>query len=133
MIIYPAIDIRGGRCVRLTEGKFDQETVFADDPSEMALRWTQLGAEFIHVVDLDGALKGSGQNLTAIEKILSVTNVPIQVGGGIRTLEAAEKLLNMGVERIILGSVAVRNPKLVKEACQSFGNHVVVGDRKSVV
>ena len=82
MIIFPAIDIRGGRCVRLTEGRFDQETVFADDPSEMAARWSAAGAEYLHVVDLDGALAGAGRNLPAIQKILEHASMPVQVKSG---------------------------------------------------
>ncbi|MCD8360285.1 MAG: 1-(5-phosphoribosyl)-5-[(5-phosphoribosylamino)methylideneamino]imidazole-4-carboxamide isomerase [Acidaminococcaceae bacterium] len=126
MIIFPTIDIRGGRCVRLTEGRFDQETVFADDPSEMAARWSAAGAEYLHVVDLDGALAGAGRNLPAIKKILEYASMPMQVGGGIRTLAAAE-LLKLGVSRVILGSAAVREPQLVAEACREFPGQVVVG------
>lgn len=127
MIIFPAIDIRGGRCVRLTEGKFDQETVFAEDPSEMAARWSAAGAEYLHVVDLDGALAGVSSNLPAISKILEHAAMPVQVGGGIRTLAAAAALLEMGVSRVILGSVAVRQPQLVEQACKKFPGKVVVG------
>ena len=116
MIIFPAIDIRGGRCVRLTEGRFDQETVFADDPSEMAARWSAAGAEYLHVVDLDGALAGAGRNLPAIQKILEHASMPVQVGGGIRSLAAVAELLELGVSRVILGSAAVREPQLVAEA-----------------
>ena len=93
MIIYPAIDIRGGRCVRLTEGRFDAETVFADDPAEMALKWAACGAEFLHLVDLDGALAGEGKNIPVIKRILEAVNIPVQLGGGIRNMQAIEKLL----------------------------------------
>lgn len=127
MIIFPAIDIRNGHCVRLVKGDFNQETIFADDPSTMATKWTKAGAEFIHVVDLDGALAGSSQNLAAISKILAVTKVPVQVGGGIRTLANIEKLLSLGVNRVILGSVAVKNPELVQEACEKFPGKIVAG------
>ena len=127
MIIFPAIDIRGGRCVRLTEGRFDQETVFADDPSEMAARWSAVGAEYLHVVDLDGALAGAGRNLPAIRKILEHASMPVQVGGGIRSLAAVAELLELGVSRVILGSAAVREPQLVAEACREFPGQVVVG------
>ena len=127
MIIFPAIDIRGGRCVRLTEGRFDQETVFADDPSEMAARWSAAGAEYLHVVDLDGALAGAGRNLPAIQKILEHASMPVQVGGGIRSLAAVAELLELGVSRVILGSAAVREPQLVAEACREFPGQVVVG------
>lgn len=127
MIIYPAIDIRGGRCVRLTEGRFDAETVFADDPAQMALKWAGLGAEFLHLVDLDGALAGEGKNVPVIERILKSVNIPVQLGGGIRNLETIEKLLDLGVTRLILGSAAVKNPELVQEACKKYPGHIAVG------
>ena len=127
MIIYPAIDIRGGRCVRLTEGRFDAETVFADDPAEMALKWAGMGAEFLHLVDLDGALAGEGRNVPVIERILQSVNIPVQLGGGIRNLETIEKLLALGVTRLILGSAAVKNPQLVEEACKKYPGHIAVG------
>ena len=127
MIIYPAIDIRGGRCVRLTEGRFDAETVFADDPAEMALKWAGLGAEFLHLVDLDGALAGEGKNVPVIERILQSVSIPVQLGGGIRNLETIEKLLSLGVTRLILGSAAVKNPVLVEEACKKYPGHIAVG------
>ena len=127
MIIYPAIDIRGGRCVRLMEGRFDAETVFADDPAEMALKWAGLGAEFLHLVDLDGALAGEGKNVPVIERILQSVSIPVQLGGGIRNLETIEKLLSLGVTRLILGSAAVKNPQLVEEACKKYPGHIAVG------
>ena len=127
MIIYPAIDIRGGRCVRLTEGRFDAETVFADDPAEMALKWAGMGAEFLLLVDLDGALAGEGKNVHVIERILQSVNIPVQLGGGIRNLETIEKLLALGVTRLILGSAAVKNPQLVEEACKKYPGHIAVG------
>ena len=127
MIIYPAIDIRGGRCVRLTEGRFDAETVFADDPAEMALQWAGMGAEFLHVVDLDGALAGEGKNVPVIERILKSVTIPVQLGGGIRNLATIEKLLELGVSRLILGSAAVKNPELVQEACKKYPGHIAVG------
>lgn len=127
MILFPAIDIRNGRCVRLTEGKFECETVFAEDPAEMAVRWADAGAEYLHVVDLDGALAGQSSNTEVIKKILAKVKIPVQVGGGIRTLANIEKMLALGVTRVILGSVAVRDPELVREACQKFPGQVVVG------
>ena len=127
MIIYPAIDIRGGRCVRLTEGRFDAETVFADDPAEMALKWAGLGAEFLLLVDLDGALAGEGKNVPVIQRILKSVSIPVQLGGGIRNLETIEKLLELGVTRLILGSAAVKNPELVAEACKKYPGHIAVG------
>ena len=127
MIIYPAIDIRGGRCVRLTEGRFDAETVFADDPAEMALKWAGMGAEWLHLVDLDGALAGEGKNLPVIKRILECVKIPVQLGGGIRNMAAIDKLLELGVTRVILGSAAVKNPALVEEACKKYPGHIAVG------
>lgn len=127
MIIFPAIDLRGGKCVRLTQGDFDKETIYSDDPQATALKWQSMGAKFLHVVDLDGARAGSPQNLYAIKKILAAVKIPIEVGGGIRTPEDAEKLLSLGVRRVILGSVAVENISLVEELVEKFGDKIVVG------
>ena len=127
MIIFPAIDLRGGKCVRLVQGDFDKETVYSDDAGATALKWQNLGAKFLHVVDLDGARAGSPKNLDAIKKILAAIKIPIEVGGGIRTLEDAEKILSLGVRRVILGSVAVENISLVEEAVKIFGDKIVVG------
>ena len=127
MIIFPAIDLRGGKCVRLIQGDFDKETVYSDDVQATALKWQACGAKFLHVVDLDGARAGSPQNLDAIKKILDAVKIPIEVGGGIRTLDDMERLLNLGVRRVILGSVAVENLELVAEAAKRFGDKVVVG------
>lgn len=127
MIIFPAIDIRGGKCVRLTEGRFDRETVFADNPVDMAMRWQEEGGEFLHVVDLDGALAGKPVNLRVITQIVQAVSIPVQLGGGIRTLAVIEEILTTGVSRVILGSVAVKNPELVTEACRLYGERIVVG------
>lgn len=127
MIIFPAIDLRGGKCVRLIQGDFGKETVYSDDPQATALKWQSMGAKFLHVVDLDGARVGSPQNLDAIKKILDAVNIPIEVGGGIRTLDDAEELLSLGVRRVILGSVAVENISLVEAAVKKFGDKIVVG------
>ena len=127
MIIFPAIDIRGGKCVRLTEGRFDQETVFADDPAEMASRFSEAGADFIHVVDLDGARSGGERNLATIKRILAASKIPIEVGGGIRSMEAVSQLLDLGVSRVILGSAAVDDQELVRETCKYFPHQMVIG------
>lgn len=127
MLIFPAIDIRGGKCVRLLKGDFDKETVFSDQPEEMAKKWQAQGAEFLHLVDLDGALKGKSQNLATVEKIIAAVDIPVELGGGIRTMENIDDVLKLGVRRVILGSVAVRNPELVKEACAKYGDRIVVG------
>lgn len=127
MIIFPAIDIRGGKCVRLLKGDFAKETVFSDKPEEMAKKWQAQGAEFLHLVDLDGALAGKSQNLATIEKILAAVDIPVELGGGIRTMENIDDVLALGVRRVILGSVAVRDPELVREACAKYGDRIVVG------
>lgn len=127
MILFPAIDIRGGKCVRLTEGRFDRETVFADDPVEMALQWAADGAEYLHVVDLDGAVAGKPVHAGIIAAIVRQTGLPVQAGGGIRTMGAIEELLSLGAARVILGSTAVKNPVLVATACRQYDDKIVVG------
>ena len=128
MKILPAIDIRGGKCVRLFKGDFEKETVFSDFPFEMAQKWESQGGEFLHLVDLDGARAGKPQNLTAIKEILASVKIPAELGGGIRETAHIEEVLNLGVSRVILGSVAVRNPALVREACKNFGgDKIIVG------
>ena len=127
MIIIPAIDIKNGRCVRLLQGRMDAETVFSDDPSAMAARWESEGAEIIHVVDLDGAVEKRPGNLSAISAIIARIAAPIQVGGGIRDMETIEMYLDAGVNRVVIGTEAVRNPDLVKTACRKFPERVVVG------
>lgn len=127
MRIYPAIDLRNGKCVRLTEGCFDKETVFSDSPAAMAAKWQSAGAQFLHVVDLDGALAGVSRNMEAIKSILAAVKIPVQLGGGIRSMENIANWLNIGISRVILGSAAVRNPQLVAEACQRYPGKIAVG------
>ena len=127
MIIIPAVDIKNGKCVRLLQGRMDQETVFSDDPAAMARRWQEQGAELIHVVDLDGAFEKSPQNLRSIKQILETTNADIQVGGGIRNEETVRMFLNIGVTRVIIGTEAIRNPRMVRDASQAFPGRIVVG------
>ncbi len=127
MIIIPAVDIKNGKCVRLLQGQKDSETVFSDDPAAMAKRWEEEGAEIIHVVDLDGAFEKSPQNINSIKKTIEIVNVPIQVGGGIRNEKTIKMFLDLGVKRVIIGTEAIRNPKLVKEACKKFSNRIIVG------
>lgn len=127
MIIFPAIDIKNGKCVRLTEGRFDQQTVFSDKPSQMAVRWQNEGAQYLHLVDLDGALAGESKNIEVIKEILSIAKVPVQLGGGIRTMENIENMLSYGITRVILGSVAVKQPELVKLAAKEYDERIVVG------
>jgi phosphoribosylformimino-5-aminoimidazole carboxamide ribotide isomerase len=127
MEIIPAIDLRNGKCVRLYQGDYKKETVFSDDPVSVALRWQSEGATRLHLVDLDGAAKGELCNLNAIEEIVGAVDIPVQVGGGVRSLETIEQLLELGVGRAILGTVAVENPDLIEEACRRFGEQVVIG------
>ncbi len=127
MIIIPAVDIKNGKCVRLLQGRMDEETVFSDDPAAMAKKWEDQGAEIIHVVDLDGAFEKSPQNLSSIKKILETVNVPIQIGGGIRNRETIKMFLDIGVRKVIIGTEAIRNPQLVKDACELFPGQIIVG------
>jgi len=124
--IIPAIDLREGRCVRLYQGDYAQETIYSDDPVEVALEWQSLGASRLHIVDLDGAAKGEVCNLDIITQIASTMLIPTQLGGGIRDLETIKQLLKAGIERIILGTAAVEDPQLVKEACRSFRESIIV-------
>lgn len=127
MILFPAIDIRQGKCVRLVKGCFDQETIFAENPLDMAVRWTREGAEYLHLVDLDGALAGKPVNLPVIADIVKHVTIPIQLGGGIRDLDTIAQFLEAGVARVILGSIAVQQPELVAAACEKYGDRIVVG------
>ena len=126
MEIIPAIDLRNGKCVRLYQGDYGQETIFSDDPVSVALRWQSEGARRLHIVDLDGAAKGEPANLETIEDIMAAIDIPVQVGGGIRSIETIEQLFATGVERAIMGTVAVEKPDLVKEACQSFSDRIII-------
>ena len=127
MEIIPAIDLKDGRCVRLYQGDYTQETVFAEDPAAVALRWYSQGARWLHVVDLDGAAMGEPRNLMAIEQIIKESGLLVELGGGIREEKTAEKLLQKGIRRIILGTVVIENPGLAEKLCQRFGEAVVVG------
>lgn len=128
MIIFPAIDIRGGQCVRLVKGDFAQETVFSQRPEIMAKKWEDEGGQYLHLVDLDGARAGESRNLDVVEMILKTVNIPVELGGGIRTMDNIKRVLEMGVSRVILGSIAVKDPELVKTACKEYGSErIVVG------
>ena len=127
MIIYPAIDIRDGKCVRLVEGDFDRETVFDQDPADAARRWESEGATHIHVVDLDGARNGEPSNLDAIGRIRSAVSAQIQVGGGIRSLSSAQQVLDLGINRIILGSAIVSDPAAAETIAGAFPGKVAAG------
>ena len=124
--IIPAIDLRNGKCVRLYQGDYKQETIFNENPLEVALQWQALGAPRIHIVDLDGAASGDVANIEIIAAIAAAVQVPIQLGGGIRTMDTIEKVLKLGIDRVILGTVAVENPELVKEACRKYAESIIV-------
>ncbi len=127
MILYPAIDLKDGACVRLIKGDMDQATVFNESPGNQAKRFVDAGAEWIHVVDLNGAFAGKPVNAGAVDAILKAAQVPIQLGGGIRDMATIEAWLTAGVARVILGTVAVKNPGLVREASKTFPGKVAVG------
>jgi len=127
MEIIPAIDLRGGRCVRLYQGDYADETVFSRDPVEVALRWQSMGAPRLRVVDLDGAAMGEICNLEVIREIVQAALVPVELGGGIRNLNTVEQLLRIGVDRVVIGTAAVETPDLVKEACRRFSESVIIG------
>ena len=126
MEVIPVIDLRGGRCVRLYQGDYAKETVYSDDPLEVALRWQEMGAPRIHVVDLDGAASGRPENLGVLKRLADSVDVALQAGGGIRDMDTCEKMLDMGVQRIVLGTVAVQEPSLVEQLCRRFGSEAVV-------
>ncbi len=125
--ILPAIDLRGGKCVNLVQGIASQETIFSDAPVEMALRWQAEGAEYLHLVDLDGAFQGESANLHIVSEIVAALEIPVQLGGGIRSMEQLKAVLALGVDRAILGTVALKQPSLVKQACTEYGARVTVG------
>ncbi len=127
MIILPAIDLKEGRCVRLEQGLMDKDTVYNDDPAAQALLWQQQGGEYLHIVDLDGAFAGTPKNKSAIEAIVAAIEIPSELGGGIRDLQTIEAYLDLGINRVILGTIAKEKPELVKEACQLFPGQIVVG------
>jgi len=125
--LIPAIDLKGGHCVRLKQGRMNDATDYGDNPAEMAAYWQSLGAKRLHVVDLDGAFAGKPANQDVIRAICGVMNIPVQLGGGLRDLSMIEGMLNLGVDRVILGSIAIADPKIVKEACAAFPKQVCVG------
>ena len=127
MDVIPAIDLLGGRCVRLYQGDYDQVQTYGENPVEVARQWQEQGATYLHVVDLDGAKAGHPVNLAAIEAIARAVEVPVQVGGGLRDRASVASLLNLGVRRIILGTIAVEQPELVTQLCQEFPDQIVVG------
>lgn len=129
MQLIPAIDLKNGQCVRLKQGLMEQATVFSDSPAEMAEHWYKQGARRLHLVDLDGAFAGEPKNFPAIKAILASVSqyIPVQLGGGIRDLQTIEKYLNLGLNDVIIGTAAVKNPQFVREACREFAGHIIVG------
>jgi phosphoribosylformimino-5-aminoimidazole carboxamide ribotide isomerase len=126
VILYPAIDIRGGQAVRLTQGDYERETAYDADPVDAAVRWAGEGAEFLHVVDLDGAKTGSPQNLNAIRGIATAVECPIQVGGGLRDPQSVASVLEAGAERVVIGTAALRDPEFLAVALEEHGERVVI-------
>ena len=127
MILFPAIDLKEGRCVRLVQGDMDQATVFNDDPADQALSFQNQGFSWLHLVDLDGAFAGKPINAQAVESILATTRLPVQLGGGIRTMKTVEGWISRGVKRVIIGTAAVRDPAFVRAAAATFPGQVAVG------
>jgi phosphoribosylformimino-5-aminoimidazole carboxamide ribotide isomerase len=127
MLIVPAIDLKGEKCVRLMRGDMNAETVYGHDPVAIGRRWVAEGAQYLHVVDLDGAVAGTSVNGDAIAALCRSLAIPIEVGGGIRTLERAAELFELGVDRVIFGTAALSDPETVRQACRSFPGHVAVG------
>jgi len=127
MIFFPAIDLKDGNCVRLLRGEMDQATVFSEDPGAQARAFQDQGCTWLHVVDLNGAFAGQPVNASAVQAILEALSVPLQLGGGIRTLDSIEFWLSAGVRRVILGTVAVRDPELVKDACRRYPGRIALG------
>jgi phosphoribosylformimino-5-aminoimidazole carboxamide ribotide isomerase len=127
LTLYPAIDLKGGACVRLRRGEMDQATVYADDPAAQARAWQEAGFAWLHVVDLDGAFAGASRNGDAVRAILGAVTVPVQLGGGIRDMAGIEAWLAAGVARVILGSAAAKDPGLTRAACRAFPGRIVLG------
>ena len=127
MEIWPAIDLRGGRCVRLVQGDYDRETVFGDDPAEMARRWAGEGAQFLHLVDLDGARDGKLVNRDAVSAIVQAVDIPCELGGGIRDDQSIEQLLSLGLQRLVIGTKAIKEPDWFRTTCRKFPNQLALG------
>lgn len=127
MLVIPAIDIKGGKCVRLAQGKMDQETVYSTNPVEVAKKWQSMGAEVLHLVDLDGAVAGEPKNTETIEAIADAISIPFQVGGGIRDIEAINLYLTMGASRVILGTIALEKTWFVRDVCEKYHGQILVG------
>lgn len=127
MIVIPAIDLKDGKCVRLLQGRKEDVTIYSDDPAAMARQWVDMGAKLLHVVDLDGAFTGEQKNFDRIREIRKSIHIPIEVGGGIRDIERIEQLIDIGVDRTIIGTSAAKDPDMVKKACEKYPEKVLVG------
>ena len=127
MLIIPAIDLKGGKCVRLLRGEMNAETVYGDDPVAVGRRWVSEGAQYLHVVDLDGAVSGEAVNGAAIAALCRALPMPIEIGGGVRSVARAAELLHLGADRVIFGTAALANPDIVRQACERFPGRVAVG------
>ena len=127
MKIFPAIDLKTGKCVRLQKGEMDNATIFNDNPLAQAFEFANLGFKYLHIVDLDGAVSGSSINQEIVSEIVKNVKIPVQLGGGIRSIADIKKWLDLGVSRVILGTIALKNPQLVIEACQKFPKKIIVG------
>ncbi len=127
MQIWPAIDLRGGKCVRLMQGDYDRETVFGDDPAEMARRWVDEGARHLHLVDLDGARDGRLANREAVASILSAVQIPCEIGGGIRDDESIRALLDLGLDRLVIGTKAIKEPDWFRDVCRRYPGKLALG------
>lgn len=126
MILFPAIDIKDGKCVRLTQGDYNQQKIYSDSPLNVARQWEKQGADFIHIVDLDGAKSGISANQSLIEEIASISPIPVQVGGGIRSLETIKRYVEAGVERVIIGTAAIADRPFLKEAVKLYRDRIAV-------
>lgn len=126
-IIYPAIDLRGGKCVRLKQGDYNKETVYSEDPLKMAQVFIDQGAEWLHVVDLDAARTGGMENALIIQKMVQFSSIPVQIGGGVRNMERLKRLLELGVSRVVIGSAAIDDPDFVKKALKQYPQHIAIG------
>jgi phosphoribosylformimino-5-aminoimidazole carboxamide ribotide isomerase len=127
MIIIPAIDLKGGQCVRLSQGEMGRATVYSDDPAKVAKRWQSMGAQRLHIVDLDGAVSGEPKNREAVKSIRACVSMQIELGGGIRSISTIEEYLSAGVDYIILGTAAIKNPGLLEESCKKFAGKIIIG------
>ncbi len=127
MIVIPAIDIKGGRCVRLKQGRMSDETVFSDFPEEMALKWFEQGAERLHIVDLDGAVQGVPVNKEVIERVVNAIPIPVQLGGGVRDMKTLGACFDLGLHYVILGTAAHKNQEFVNKACSKFPGRIIIG------